>query len=154
LENYLKQKDALHAGRKPRSDSGALTIKELVNRFLNHKQSLVDAGEVSPRTFADYKGTCELLRSQFQAARLVEDLDPDDFAALRKRMVKKGWGPVTIGNTIQRIRSVIKFAADNRLIEKTIVYGQGFARPSKKTLRLNRAKRGPNLFSAEDIRRM
>src|SRR6476659_8490788 len=52
LKKYLEQKDALHAGRKPRPDHEGLTVKELANRFLTAKQALVDAGELSPRTWA------------------------------------------------------------------------------------------------------
>src|SRR5438067_2779788 len=55
LAKYLEQKDALHAGRKPRPDPDALTVKELANGFLHAKQALVDAGELSPRTWTDYK---------------------------------------------------------------------------------------------------
>src|SRR3954463_8132222 len=47
LAKYLEQKEALQAGRKPREDTGGLSIKELANRFLNAKQALVDAGELS-----------------------------------------------------------------------------------------------------------
>jgi hypothetical protein len=61
LKKYLEQKDALHAGRKPRSDTEALTVKELANRFLNAKQALVDTGALSPRTWAEYKTTTDLL---------------------------------------------------------------------------------------------
>ena len=35
LKKYLEQKDALHAGRKPRPDTEALTVKDLANAFLN-----------------------------------------------------------------------------------------------------------------------
>src|SRR5438477_8878640 len=52
LAKYLEQKDALHAGRLPRPDAGPLTVKELCNAYLNHKQALVDSGELSPRTWA------------------------------------------------------------------------------------------------------
>src|ERR1700745_3327451 len=71
LAKYLEQKDALHAGKKPRPDPQALTVKELANAFLNHKQALLDAGELSPRTWADYKETCDLLVSSFGKQRLV-----------------------------------------------------------------------------------
>src|SRR5438477_5055952 len=54
LAKYLDQKDALHAGRKPRPDSDALTVKVLANKFLNHKHALVDAGELTPRTWSEY----------------------------------------------------------------------------------------------------
>src|SRR5437762_4779901 len=44
LQKYLAQKDALHAGRKPKPDPDALTVKDAANAFLNDKQALVDAG--------------------------------------------------------------------------------------------------------------
>src|SRR6058998_1977164 len=55
LGKYLDQEDALYAGRKPRPDTEAATVKDLANAFLNQKQTLVDAGELSPLTWADYK---------------------------------------------------------------------------------------------------
>src|SRR6516225_9724109 len=57
LAKYLEQKDALHAGRKPREATEGLTVKELCNRFLGAKQDRVDSGELSPHTWTDYKAT-------------------------------------------------------------------------------------------------
>src|SRR5215472_16936497 len=51
LNKYLTEKDALHAGRKPRTDTGGLTVKDAANAFLNSKKALVEAGELSPRTW-------------------------------------------------------------------------------------------------------
>jgi integrase len=153
LKKYLAEKDALHAGRTPRAEEEGLTVKGLANAFLNHKKALVDAGELSPRTWDEYKETAELLVKQFGKGRLVEDLGPDDFAGLRKKMAKR-WGPTRLGNVIQRVRSVFKFGTDNGLIERVIRYGQGFQRPSQKTLRLHRAKQGAKLFTAEEIHKL
>src|SRR5215831_18844691 len=47
LKKYLEQKDDLHAGRKPRPEAEAVTVKDVANAFLNHKQALLDAGELS-----------------------------------------------------------------------------------------------------------
>src|SRR5689334_9142496 len=65
LKKYLEQKDALHSGREPRPDTAGLTIKELANAFLNDKQTLARAGELSPRTWEDYKEVCDLLVAHF-----------------------------------------------------------------------------------------
>jgi hypothetical protein len=100
LETYLEQKDALHAGRKPRADLGKATVKKVGNAFLNYKQALVDSGELSPRTWREYKEASDLLVSYFGKGRLVEDLGPDDFAGLRKKMAKQ-WGLYRISNVIQ-----------------------------------------------------
>jgi integrase len=154
LNKYLAEKDDLHAGRKPRQDAGgALTVKALANAYLNNKQALVNAGELAPRTWRDYKDTTDLLVSHFGKGRLVDDLGPDDFAGLRAAMAKK-WGPVTLANWVQRVRGVFRFAELNGLVERPVRYGSAFDRPSAKTLRLERARRGPRMFEAEEIRRM
>jgi integrase len=150
LARYLEQKEALHAGRTPRAELGALTVKDLANAFLNRKQALLDAGELSPRTWAEYKETCDLLVAAFGKHRLVTDLLADDFAKLRNKLAKR-FGPVRLGNTIQRVRSVFKLAVDDALIDRPVSFGQGFQRPSKKVLRLHRAKQGKKLFTADEI---
>src|SRR5262249_28872290 len=55
LKKYLEQKDALHAGRKPRPDTEGLTVKDVANAFLHAKDALLEAGELSPHTRANYQ---------------------------------------------------------------------------------------------------
>jgi len=64
----------------------------------------------------------------------------------------KRWGPVRLGGVIQRIRSVFKYAYDAELMAAPTRFGPGFARPSKKTLRLERTKKGSKMFEAEELR--
>jgi integrase len=150
LQRYLSQKDDLHAGRAPRPDPAGLTVKELCNAFLNAKKDAQDAGELSPRTWAQYRETCDLVVQHFGKSRPVSDLAPDDFAALRRKMAKH-WEAATLGNFIQRVRVVFKFGSDNELIDRPVRYGQSFKRPSRKTLRLEKAKKGPRLFESGEI---
>src|SRR5262249_654541 len=110
LKKYLEQRDALHAGRKPKPDPEALTVKDLANDFLNTKRALVEGGELSPRTWDDYKLVCDLVVSHLGKARLVSDVGPDDFAPLRNKMAKR-WGPLRLGTKlIQYTRSLFKHA--------------------------------------------
>jgi integrase len=153
LARYLEQADALHAGRTPRPDPEALTVKALCNAYLNHKQQALDAGEITRRTWTEYKVNCDMLVRHFGKGRLVDDLGPDDFARLRAEMAKT-WGPVALVNMIQRVRSVFKFAADNGLVERPTRYGTGFKKPTRKVLRLERAKKGIRMFEAAEVRRM
>src|SRR5262249_6042038 len=150
LAKYLEQKDALHAGRQPPGAAGGLTVRELCNRFLNAKAAARDVGELASRTWEDYKAACDLLVEHFGRRRLVEDLGPDDFAGRRNTLARR-WGPVTLGNAIQRIRVVFKFAVTDGLVDGPTRYGHGFKRPSKKTLRLERAKKGLRLFTPAEI---
>jgi integrase len=153
LKEYLEQKDALHAGRKPRAVTDGITVKEMCNQFLNAKAASRDAGELTPRSWHDYRTACELLVSHFSKGRRVDDLAPDDFAELRAKMAKD-WGPSTLGNVIQRMRVAFKFAFDNGLIDRPVRYGQGFKRPTRKVLRIHKAKQGRKLFTGEEIRRL
>lgn len=150
LDKYLKDKDALHAGRKPRADITGVVVKDVVNAFLIHKDALIEAGELSPRTRSEYQVAGDLVVEHLGKHCLVSDIGPDDFAPIRKSMAKH-WGPERLGKIIQYIRSIFKHGYEEGLIDRPVRFGPGFKRPSKKVLRLNRAKQGPKLFTAEEI---
>lgn len=65
-------------------------MKDVANAFLNHDQVLLDAGELSPRTFENYKVASDTLVAHLGKARLVADLDPQDFAGSRVRWRRSG----------------------------------------------------------------
>jgi integrase len=153
LEKYLKERDDLHAGRLPRPDPDALTVKALANHFLNAKQDAVKAGEVAARTWGEYKLACDLLVKELGKGRLVSDLRPDDFAALRNKMAQR-WGPHRLTSTVRRVRSVFRHAYEAGLTDAPVRFGPGFRLPSQKVMRLHRAAGGPKLFSAEEARRL
>jgi integrase len=151
LEKYLREKDDLHAGKRPRPDAeDQVEVVDVCNAFLIEKQSAVDAGELSPRTFEDYQEACDAIVAHFGKGRVASDLRPDEFAALRKKLAKR-WGPHRLGKVIQCIRCVFKHAFEAELIEKPVRYGPGFNRPTKKTLRLHKAAQGPKLFTSSEI---
>jgi hypothetical protein len=153
LAKYLGAKEDLHAGRTPRPEPGALSLKDLANAFLNAKQAMVDTGELSPRTWDGYKSACDFLVKHLGKTRLVADLGPDDFAAVRTKLAQR-YGPHGLGTAIQCIRCACKYAFDAGLVDRPVRYGPRFKRPSKKALRIHRAKQGPKLFTAEEIRRL
>jgi integrase len=150
LDLYQAQRDDLHAGRTPRASRDGLTVSDLCNRFLTGKQALLDNGELSPRTFQDYHRIARVLVDFFGRERFVDDLVADDFGALRKSLAER-LGPVAIGNEIQRIRTLFKFAFDDGLIDKPVRYGANFNRPTKRVLRAQRHEAGPRMFEADEI---
>jgi integrase len=153
LDNYNRQRDDLHAGQTPRPDAGSATVKDAVNAFLNFKHRKLESGELSPRTFHGYKEITDLLIKHLGKGRLVVDLQPADFSALRRKVAKK-WGVYGLSRFVQGVRSVFKYAFECQRIEQPVHFGPDFARPTKKTMRLHRAKKGPKLFTAEEVRRM
>jgi integrase len=145
----------LHAGRKPREavDPDAVTIKDVVNAFLWAKESLKEAGESSPRTFDEYNAMTDELIAHSGKSRLVSDLASEDFAALRKKLAKR-WGPHRLKKAVKYIRSIFKHAHESELIDRPMRFGPEFKAPSKKTLRLHRAKQGAKLFTHEEVRKL
>jgi integrase len=150
LKKYLEQGGALHAGRNPKPNAEALTVKQLCNEFLTFKLNRVDSGELSPRTFTDYKDACSEVVHAFGKGRLADDLTPGDFADLCKRIAKK-WGLHRLGKTIQCVRCLFRYGVDADLMKSPMRFGPGFKRPDSKTMRLEKAKRGVKLFSRAEI---
>jgi len=151
LEEWLRVKDDLLAGRTPRPAGGhGITVGDLCNHFLTHKTALVESGELAQRTFERYFGACQRIVQVFGRDRLVEGLRPDDFQMLRAVLAKQ-FGPVALGNEVQMTRSVFRHAVEAELIDKAVRFGPGFRKPSAKTLRLHRVARGPRMFTPEAV---
>jgi integrase len=128
-------------------------VKDVANAFLTAKKESVKSGELSNRTWDDYKAVSDLTVRCFGKRRLVSNLRPDDFAALRTRMARK-WGPHRLAKGVQYVRSMFKFALDSDLIARPVRFGPTFKGPSKKTLRVHRMKQGPKLFTVEEIHKL
>ncbi len=153
LKKYAAERDAIETGREPRPDADSLTVKGLVNAFLNEKRGRVDVGELSPRTWAEYLATGKTLTAKFGPGRMVADLRPDDFAGLRAAAAKR-YGPVSLTNYITRVRVFFKYAVDFDLLDRPVRYGAGFDRPPKKAMRAARTAKGKRLVAAADLWKM
>jgi len=154
LDLYNQQKDALHSGRLPRDDEPeGLTVYLLCANFLTTKTLMVKTGDLAQRSLDDYAATCKLVIKALGRNRLVSDLGPADFEKLRKRM-SKTWGPVRLGNEINRVRVIFSYGFKNGHLPRPMVFGEGFRRPSAKTLRKHRHAQGAKKFDAVELRRM
>lgn len=153
LAKYLDQRDALHAGRTPRPTGDGLTLHALCNRFCEAKERQADAGDITRRSFVDYHSSCATVMASLGKNRLVEDIASDDFESLRAALAKR-CNPNTLGNEVQRIRTLFKYAYDAGLIDKPMRFGPTFKRPAKRILRAERQRKGERMFEARQIRRL
>ena len=151
LRKYLEQRDDLQAGRTPRVTGDGLTVRDLANRFLTQKKSMVDSGELSPRTFGDYYATCERLCTAFGKSRLVADLATDDFERLRASYSKTR-GLVSVANMVRNVRIIFKHGYDCGSIQQPIRFGPGFKTPTKAKLRKERQAKPLRMFEAAEVR--
>ena len=155
---YLRVREYLQAGRvPPKADDTSLRVSELADEFLNAKRVLKESGELSPRSFRDYHAGCAQIVEHFGKERLVSDCRPEDFTAYRQK-ISKTRGLHSIGWAVTLTRILFGFAYDSELIEKPIRFGQQFNKPTKKSMRLDRAKKqekhGLKMFHAEEIRQL
>ena len=150
FELYKAQADDLHAGRTPRVKSDCLTVADLCNRFLTAKLRKMEAGELSPRSFAEYRQATDLLISTFGKLRLVDDLATDDFESLRADMAKR-WGPARLGKFVGLVRSIFLYAVENKLIDRPMTFGSEFKKPKKSVILKLKNESGKKLFTAQEI---
>src|SRR5262249_18477905 len=109
------------------------------------------AKELSPRMLAEYTATIDRLVATFGKSRLISELTAEDFESLRAKLADQ-YGPVRLGNEIQKIRTVFKYAYESGLIDRPVRFGPQFAKPSKAVMRKHRATMGKRLFSATEVR--
>lgn len=152
---YLRQKEYLQAGVKPPAkDIEGFRIRDLANRFLTFKEQLVETEELAPRSFRDYHRHCKGIVEHFGADRLVESISIDDFALYRAKLAD-GKGVKTTGTAVRICRMVFGFAFDMELIEKPVRFGKSFKEPTKKSQRVERARKqrehGLKMFEAAEI---
>jgi len=149
LTLWLDQKDELLAGRTPRSGRG-VTIEEICNQFLAHKDELCKAGKITQKTFREYQSTGKRIAKAFGHKTPVDANIADDFRRLRAAIAKVS-GPVRLANEIQRVRGVFKYAYDSGLIAQPVRFGPDFTMPSRKVMRQARAARGLRMFEREEL---
>ncbi len=156
LRKYNEQAGALHAGRVPgrkQADPNALTVKDVANDYLRAKGEARDAGELSPRTWGDYRAIMEMMLKGIGSRRAAVSLEPQDFAALKATLAKRN-GPHRMCTVIQVIRCAFKHAYETGALDRPMRFGPDFKRTPKKVLRLHRARQGVKLFAADEIRRL
>ena len=83
LERYQYEVHSLQQGlTPPPRNVEALTLENLVNTFLENRESKVASGELTQRTWNDIKRTAEYSILELGRYTQVESLTPLDFAKL------------------------------------------------------------------------
>ena len=153
LEEFNRVKDALYLGRDPCHFGQGATVENLCNHFMDAKDSLKSAGELSQRSFDDYLRTCKRLTNQLSRSRSVSTLGPADFDEMRSKLAMK-LGKVALGIEIGRVRVVFKFGYDAEILEKPVRFGPHFKRPTQRQIRIEKQSKPRKLFNAKDINKL
>jgi integrase len=154
LKRYKAERKDRENGLTPRqATEDQTTLRQLCNKFMNVKKRAVEIGELSLRSHGDYYRVCRRLVKAFGKDRLLNDILPEDLEKLRHRLAKK-MGPVGLANELTRTRTVLKYAYDVGLIDRPIRYNIPLKKPSRKTIRKDRAKKGVRMFTKDQFHKI
>lgn len=152
LNQWLSVKDELLAGRTPVAwDPEALTIADCLNLALTAKHKRVQSGELDQRTFDDYKAAAREVLQVIHRDQVAKQLRPYDFQALRDKL-GAGRSVVTLRNLVRRVRVLLNWCSKNGYLGSTSqLWGEEFAVPSARVLRLDRNEKGDRFLGAQRI---
>lgn len=152
LNKWLDMRDDVLAGRTP-AKKDAPRLSRLCNEWLTLKKNRLDSGELTQRSFDEYKATTDFVIDKLGSQRAADNIGPADFAKLRTALAKR-YGVNGLAKRIGQIRSLFKFGWDAGILERPAKFGPGFAKPSAKVMRQHRLEKGAQDFTADEVREL
>lgn len=92
-----------------------LSLYDACNHFLDRKHRQVEGQELSQRSYLEYRSTCKALCEFFGGDFPIEKIRPLEFAEFKGHRSSTR-NIVSLGNEIQRVRSLFKWLHQSRLI--------------------------------------
>lgn len=126
------------------------TVQLAANTFLTTRKKQVTAGNLSERSYQDYRRSLKRFAAFIGPDRNLENLDPADFARYKYDFSKTN-NPVSTGNEITRIKTCLKWLYKSKYCGEIDV-GPEFCKPSAKVARRHKREMGEKLFTAGQIR--
>lgn len=125
------------------------TIQLAANTFLTTRKKLVASGELSERSYQDYRRSLKRFAAFIGPDRNLENLEPADFSRYKFEFAKTN-NPVSTGNEVTRIKTALKWLHKSKHCRE-IEVGPDFAKPSAKVARRHKRAMGEKLFSPGQI---
>lgn len=152
LEDYQYKVHWLQQGKTPPPRNvDALTVDDLVNHFLDHREAKLNNGELAQVTFNDYKAAGVHLIETFGRYADIEGLQPSDFAKLRARLAER-YCLSALGQQMQRCKSIFNFAYKNRHVDKPLRLGVSFEKPTRAAVLREKQSKPAKIFTIEELR--
>ncbi len=153
LDQYLSVARTLHAGRKAPSPSLVavnVTVRQLVNRYLDVRKADMQAGHLNPRTWADYR-TFLLAFAKFTGPALpAAELDTDHLDRWAAHLKKIDTGPRRFNGARAHVFAFLRHCFAAPWIP-AFPLGVGFKRAPKGKIR---AARKHKLIDTEHLRQL
>jgi integrase len=156
LKLWLYRKDWLLAGLEPPpydpNGETTISVKYVCNRFIELKESKLEAGNLAQRTFDELKDTCKLVLEAIPASLEAKLLQPVHFNKVLAAINKRCKSPNTRGKFVGQVKAVFKYAYDEGIIDRPANMGAEFKKPPQIAYRQHENTKGDQSFSADDIK--
>jgi integrase len=145
---------AVTAAPPPPADPGRVDVGDLAEQFLASVEARAGEGRIIKRSFGEYVEAVRDFCGVVGADTRVSDLLPPHF--LRHRVYLSGrFGVHRLKKYMIAVRTMMKWGADNGVVDRPPRYGTEYKLPTKRDSRLARAAReaafGPLLFTAAEV---
>ncbi|MFH5805544.1 tyrosine-type recombinase/integrase [Alienimonas sp. DA493] len=128
-----------------------VTLGFVCNKLLNAKLAAVEAGQLAPQTFRQWKDACGRLVGAFGPGADPSSLKPADFTRVKPQIVA-GRGVHAVQKDIATIRGVFKWAFENEFLDRPVNFGTEFKPPRKAAMRKARREAGERMVEAHEFR--
>lgn len=126
-------------------------LQDLVNLFLRDKKKSAEAGEIKLDTWKEYDRVCMKALVILGKSTPVEELKSAHFRLLREGLADDIKSPVTLKNTIVKLRVLFAWAYEAEYCEKPLRFRDALKRPPKRLLRASRNQASRKLFSQAEV---
>jgi len=153
LKAYLLVKDELEAGLTPTAWNAdtSRSVADVFNLWLSAKSDALQAGDIVPRTFADYHATAEAASRVLRPETRVKHLRAEDFRKLGDRF-KADLSPAVAGRSITITRMAFKWAYEAGHLPEPMRFGPDFKLPKRAERRIASRSRGKGTFTPTQVR--
>ncbi len=155
LEEYLRQKDFLQAGKIVPLQPSSCSVLDAGNAFMEAKFQKVVLGELSDRSHVNYRIAIQQFSDHVGKHRPVLELQPADFRRFITEELSNV-APSTVSRVVTTIRMMLKWLYESGMIDSPIRTGPDFKPASKASLRRHRhalqQQHGLRILEASELR--
>ncbi|MEM8738881.1 MAG: tyrosine-type recombinase/integrase [Planctomycetota bacterium] len=133
----------------PMEAANGVDLALLANTWLDERRKDVSDGQLSTRTWDEYKRVAGFVLQKFGRTRPPLSLGKKDFAELR-REANQVWRAGRITNFVNYTKQMFRYGVDLELIDHLPNFGRRFKGQSAPDRRRQKYEAGQNLFTPEE----
>jgi integrase len=132
LSEFHRRARAIDAGKAPIKISRpleAMTVADVCNKYAIERKRDVEAGTLSHGALEDYRAAGRLMAQYLGPDTLADDLTPEHFTAIYRKLQARNLGAHAMARTIQCMRTIWNYADENDWVTRIPKYGSVFKKP-------------------------